>query len=312
MTEDLKTVWRERLAVGFAKAFYVLGETWLGLRRGGWLNWAAVSTLAVLLFAVGTSLQVSWQLDGLLQALGDRAEISVYLKPEASGEELRPTVRRLDDVVEVRTISKERAWRELVEVMGATEPDAVTESLGGNPLVDSLRVRAKSADALPVLAAALERMKDVAEVQYGSEAIARLERVRDGLRLGSIAVTGGLTITAISVVTTTIRLIAIARRREIEVMQLVGATERWIYLPFFLQGACFGIFGAIGAWGLTAIGRRAAGNVLAQVFTMQLANSQTAIAIERISLPLLLLCAGLGLGAFSSFVAVRQAISRRI
>lgn len=312
MTEDIQPTWRERLAVGLAKTRYVLEETWLGLRRGGWLNWAAVSTMAVLLFAVGSSVQVSWQLDSVLQSLGDRAEISVFLQPDVSAEALRATVNRLDDVVEVRAIDKDVAWEELIKVMGATDPEAVAESLGGNPLVDSLRVRATSAGALPVLAAALARVKGVDEVQYGSEAIARLERVRDGLQVGAIAVTGALAITAISVVTTTIRLIAIARRREIEVMQLVGATERWIYLPFFLQGACFGIFGALGAWGLTAIGRRAAGNVLAQVFAMQIATAQSPLATERVSLPLLLVLAGVALGTGSSFVAVRQAIGRRI
>ena len=59
-----------------------------------------------------------------------------------------------------------------------------------------------------------------------------------------------LSMTAIAVVTTTIRLIAIARRQEIEVMQLVGATRSWIYLPFLLQGATFGLLGAGGSWGL--------------------------------------------------------------
>ncbi|MEO0853959.1 MAG: ABC transporter permease, partial [Cyanobacteria bacterium J06648_11] len=243
---------------GHCQTRYVHEETWIGLRRGGWLNWAAVSTLAVLLFAVGASLQVSWQLDNTLRSLGDRAEISVYLTPKATHEDLRPIVSRLDDVVQVRAIDRDVAWQELAEIMGATNSEAVAASLGGNPLVDTLRVRAQSAATLPVLAATIERVAGVADVQYGSEAIARLERLRDGLQLGAMVVTGGLAVAAVAVVTTTIRLIAIARRREIEVMQLVGATERWIYLPFFLQGACFGVVGALGAWGLTELARRIA------------------------------------------------------
>ncbi|MEO1132701.1 MAG: ABC transporter permease [Cyanobacteria bacterium J06639_1] len=310
MTEDSTPLWRDRLAVGAAKTGYVLEETWLGLRRGGWLNWAAISTLAVLLFAVGASLQVSWQLDDVLQSLGDRAEISVYLEPNATHAELRPIISRLSDVVQVRVIDRDTAWRELADVMGATNSDAIAESLGGNPLVDTLRVRAKSAAALPVLAAAIARVAGVADVQYGSEAIARLEQLRNGLQLGAMAVTGGLAVAAVAVVTTTIRLIAIARRREIEVMQLVGATERWIYLPFFLQGACFGVVGALGAWGLTRLAQHVAGNVLAQVFAMPLASEALSTS-SRISLPLVLVVSGISLGAMSSFFAVRQAIARR-
>ncbi|NEO25743.1 MAG: ABC transporter permease, partial [Kamptonema sp. SIO4C4] len=95
------------------KLGYLLRETLSGLRRGGWMNWAAVSTVTVLLFLFGICVQTSWQLDSLLNHFGSQLEISVYLEPDVSGEVIRPQVEQRPDVKEVRLISKHEAWESL-------------------------------------------------------------------------------------------------------------------------------------------------------------------------------------------------------
>jgi cell division transport system permease protein len=75
------------------KLDYLLRETLLGLRRGGWMNWAAVSTVTVLLFLFGMSLQASWKLEGLLNQFGSQVEVSVYLDPGAQIESVKLVVR---------------------------------------------------------------------------------------------------------------------------------------------------------------------------------------------------------------------------
>ena len=96
---------------------------------------------------------------------------------------------------------------------------------------------------MPILAEQLSGLNGVEDVGYVDEAVKRIAQLNQGLNWVSIAVTSVLTLTAIAVITTTIRLIVMARRREIEVMQLVGATTLWIYFPFILQGIVFGIVG---------------------------------------------------------------------
>jgi cell division transport system permease protein len=71
---------------------YLLRETLLGLRRGGWMNWAAISTVTVLLFLFGISLQASWKLEGLLNQFGSQVEVSVYLDPGAQADMVKPLV----------------------------------------------------------------------------------------------------------------------------------------------------------------------------------------------------------------------------
>jgi cell division transport system permease protein len=234
----------------FTKFDYLLRETLLGLRRGGWMNWAAISTITVLLFLFGISLQSTWQLERLLNQFGSQLEVSAYLQSGFQASEMQATVATIPNVVDVTPIPKEEAWAKLVQDLGLSDIEGATAQLKGNPLVDELKVKARDSDSVPAIATQLQQMEGVDEVRYIDEAVTRLAQLNDGLQWTSAIVIAILTLTATAVITTTIRLIVLARRREIEVMQLVGATRMWIYLPFILQGAAFGIAGATVAWGL--------------------------------------------------------------
>lgn len=226
------------------KLSYLLQETWRGLRRGGWMNWAAVSTVTVLLFLFGMQLTVSWQLDRLLNQYGSQLEVSIYLKPDTKVETVTPLVAKQPGVTEVKLVSKEQAWASLVKELGFSDIKSVTQQLDGNPLVDELKVKASTPQAVLPLAAKLVQLPGVDGVRYRSEAIDRLAQINQGLGWVSSGITTFLTISAIAVTSTTIRLIFIARSREIEIMQLVGATAAWIYLPFLIQGITFGLLGS--------------------------------------------------------------------
>lgn len=294
------------------KIRYLLQETFLGLRRGGWLNWAAVSTLLVLLFLVGIGVELSWGVDATVQSLGGQLEISVYLEPERQGVELQPQVAQLPHVAEVKVITKDQAWRNLLLEMGIQDEAAMETQLGENPLVDALRVKADSTEALGEVAEQIRQLEGVDEVYYGDRIVEQLAQLQDMLRLGSLTITGVLALTAVAVITTTIRLIVMARRREIEVMQLVGATAAWIYLPFILQGCLFGVISAVGAWGLILGSQQLLQELLEQLIAlpflkvMQVDRSQ----LEFWLLPSMLLGMGVFLGTTSSLIAVRKSAGR--
>ena len=295
----------------FNKIDYLLRETVLGLRRGGWLNWAAISTLMVLLFLVGISLQLSWGLENTLDSLGTQVEISVFLEPEVTAESVQPSIAGLSGVAEAVTIPKEAAFSELLQAMGEDNPEQTAADLGDNPLVDSFRVQVTSTERLDDVATAIKGLTGVDEVYYGSEVVTRLGQLQEGLGLGTIAITGGLTLTTVAVITTTIRLIVMARRREIEVMALVGATSTWIYMPFILQGVFFGIVGAIAAWGLVLGSQKLMVDVLANVLAMPFLSISGASAESIVGiLPLILLGIGTVLGATGSLIAVRKTAIR--
>jgi cell division transport system permease protein len=292
----------------FTKLDYLLRETMLGLKRGGWMNWAAISTVTVLLFLFGVSLQASWQLEGLLNQFGSQLEVSAYLETGVSTDMLKPVVEKLPSVAAVEGTSKEEAWSHLVKELGLSSLKDATNQLEGNPLVDELKVKAKSSEQVPALAQTLKQLQGVEDVRYVDEAVQRIAQLNQGFNSVSLIITGMLTITAIAVISTTIRLIVLARRREIEVMQLVGATRGWIYLPFVLQGITFGVVGATLAGGLIYGVQRAIAHFLSEQadFLQFLTHNAPLKPMEVILLPIILLSFGASVGLMGSLFAVRR------
>jgi cell division transport system permease protein len=294
------------------KLDYLLRETLIGLQRGGWMNWAAVSTVTVLLFLFGMGLQTSWKLEGLLNQFGAQVEVSVYLDPGAQVEKVMAVVEKLPQVTEVKTISKEQAWASLVKEMGISDVAGAAEQLEGNPLVDQLKVKARNSKDVPSLAKQLKQLSGIDDVQYMNEVLKRMQQLNQGLSWVSLTITTVLTLTAVAVITTTIRLIVMARRREIEIMQLVGATSSWIYLPFILQGITFGVVGAAIAWVLITSVQRFLANLLATGpdFVQYIAAGAQPNPIQLLLLPLLLLSLGASVGLMGSLFAVRRFAAR--
>ncbi|MEL6157936.1 MAG: ABC transporter permease [Cyanobacteria bacterium J06623_5] len=295
------------------KTDYLLNESLRGLRRGGWMNWAAISTMTVLLFLFGTSLQVSWQIEGLLNQFGSQLVISTYLDSGVDAGSLIGKVERLPGVVTVESVSKEQAWSQLTADLGLSDITNAASQLKGNPLVDELKVKARDAEQVPQLATTLKNMPGVDDVLYVSEVIQQLRDINSGLRWVSLSIVSLLSMTAIAVVTTTIRLIAIARRQEIEVMQLVGATRSWIYMPFLLQGAAFGVVGAGSSWGLllgVQQGLRSLANSNQPAFIEFLVNGLRLTPQQWILLPVALGLLGTSLGLLGSVLAVKKVAAR--
>jgi cell division transport system permease protein len=292
----------------WTKLGYLLKETWLGFKRGSWMNWAAISTVTVLLFLFGLSLQAGWQIDSLLNHFGSQMEIAIYLQPDIEGKDLIDQVKTIPEIETVNLIPKEQAWENLLEDLGVFYREEATEQLDGNPLVDEIKVRVNQIDLVPQIAEQLGQISGVSEVRYFNDALQKLQQIRDGLNWVSITLTGMLSLTAIAVITTTLRLIAIARQQEIQIMQLVGATKRWIYFPFMLQGVSFGLTGAAIAWGFITTLSQSFSNLLLQQseFFKFLTDGFQLTIEQRLFLPIILLILGSLIGIIGSLFALRR------
>ncbi|MDZ8080571.1 MAG: ABC transporter permease [Nostoc sp. DcaGUA01] len=290
------------------KLDYLLKETFLGLLRGGWMNWAAVSTVTVLLFLFGLSLQTSWQVEKLLYQFGSQLEVSVYLEPDMQAQSIEPLIAKMPQVTAIQTITKEEAWNKLVKEMRISDIEGVTQQLGENPLVDEIKVKARNSQVVPTLATQLAKLQGVDTVQYIDEAVKRIAQLHRGLNWVTLTITIILTVTAIAVTTTTIRLIVMARRQEIEIMQLVGATSVWIYLPFILQGIAFGLVGGAIAWSFISVIQQFLGKLLATQpeFIQVITNGIQLTPAQILLLPLILLSFGAAVGLMGSLFAVRR------
>ncbi|MDJ1182957.1 cell division protein FtsX [Roseofilum casamattae] len=287
------------------KLRYLWSEVLLGLRRGGWMNWAAIATVTVLLFLFGLSWQVAWQLEGVVNQFGNQLQATVYLQPDRSAAPLLGTVRDLPGVVAVKAVSKQEAWMELVQELGLNSVELATEILPSNPLVDELRVRADSVESLRGLIPQLEGLPGVDEAIYGETALALLSEMNQGLRMLSLGIVMVLMLSAIAVMTTTIELIVASRRREIEIMHLVGASSLSVQLPFLMQGTILGAIGAAIAWAMVEGVLRSALKLLGDGLTF-LPSADWGLYTNAATLFFLLLTFGLLVGSLGGWLGLRR------
>jgi cell division transport system permease protein len=221
---------------------------------------ASAMTMAVI--AIGLALPLCLQL--LLQnavamtsGWNDAFELSVYLQKAASparAEAIAHSLRQRDDVATVRLVTAAEALAEFREYSGFGQ---ALDALSDNPLPITLIVTpslaASSPEGTNALKAAIAGIADVGAVQIDSDWVKRLVAILELLRR-VVWLTGGLLgLGVLLIIGNTIRLDVLNRRAEIEVMKLVGATDRFARRPFLWAGIWYGLGGGLLAVGLVAI-----------------------------------------------------------
>ncbi|HWP57901.1 MAG TPA: permease-like cell division protein FtsX [Candidatus Acidoferrales bacterium] len=269
----------------------------------------ASATVATALFIFGGFLLLQQNLYGLLKSWGNQAAILAYLDDDLSAAEVKALfseVRSFPEVDSVRYISREKAWEEFKKSLG--QQGGLLEGLERDVLPASLEISVKPeyrADgALKALAARLERAPGIGEVEYPAEWVERLNGFFAVLRWAQWSVGAVLFGAALVIARNTARLAILARRDEIEILKLVGATGALVKAPFVLEGMIQGTLGALLALAVLALLFVAAGGELAAALGSFLpADELRFLDVEKVGL---LLAIGWALGAGGSFFAARK------
>lgn len=289
------------------QAAYFAAESAAGFRRNGLMTVAAVTTIIVALMVVGTALLLGLNVSHLATTLEAQVEVVAFLRDGLTPSELMRTqqaIAGLPGVTAVRYVSRTEALARLRQRLGdaAAFDDPETAKL----LPDSVEVSLADAGSTKGVAASIARTAGVEEVTYGAQVTDRLLALTRGVRIVAGLLTLFLTAVALIVVVNTIRLTVIARQREIEIMQLVGATRWFIQWPLLLEGALEGVAAAaVATLALGAVYGVGANRLSAALPFLPLVPVSGALLAAAIGVAV----TGLVVGAAGSLIAVRRFVT---
>lgn len=233
---------------------FVLRRVRNSLWQSLWTHILTSGTLAMTLFVFGAFIMVQLNLEQLLKGWGDQLQITAYLNKEVGADGLAKLVERVRSFPEVERVqytNQEQAWRDFQTALGSQSGllDGLPRDLLPASIEITLKQDQRDGAAVEKLAERLKREQEIAIVEYPQEWVERLALITLAVGWAKWIVGGVLFLATFFIVGSTAKLAILARRDEVEIMQLVGASEELIQAPFVIEGMILGLAGAAASVG---------------------------------------------------------------
>ena len=287
---------------GFA---YFIREGLSSVFVHGFTSLAAMLVIAACLMITGIFSLVAYNIDLQVRELEGKSEIVIYIDEQVSrtdAQALKSKIKNIDNIKTADFVTKEQLFEDYLDSLG--EDAYVMEELrNDNPLRDSYQITMKDVSLHKETVEALEALDGVAASSSMQEVSDRLIQIRKVVNLISVTLVALLGAVSVFIIANTVKLAMFARKEEIAVMKMVGATNHFIRAPFVVEGMFLGMCAALLAffvqWGVYAY------------VTKQLAEGTailTMVSFTTVWQPVLgmMLCAGLILGVGGGVITIRR------
>lgn len=222
------------------------------LGRNGWMTFASISSVTVALLIVGFFTALMINLNFISDQIRHDVEVKVYIDQaatKAQTDQLQKKIEALPLVAHVRYVPKKEGLNELIDSMSrdGKEPSVLASLRHENPLPNAFEVKTKHPEDAMAVSKQIKPFENVSSVKYGDGkgTVEKMLSITGTARNVGLAIIIGLLFTAVFLIGNTIKLTIVARRKEIEIMKLVGATNGFIRWPFFVEGLLLGVLGSI-------------------------------------------------------------------
>ena len=277
------------------------------IRQNRFLNAVTIITIALSILIVSAFALFFINTSKLMDTWREGVRILVYLEPAVPAAEipgLQSKIQAMYGVQEVRFIPKDTALKELREQMRRQK--SLLDNLKENPLPDAFEVRmldtSRGWEKIETLAVNIEKLHRVAEVEYGRKWLGRFTNIFNLFTLAGYGLGTLFFVAAVFFVANTIRLVLYSRRDEIEIMRLVGAEDRFIKTPYYIEGLIQGALG--GAIGLLIL------FIIFLIISSNVSQDLTAGPVQLQFLPLhiilTVLASSMVVGWLGCFVSLKQ------
>ncbi|MFL0366082.1 MULTISPECIES: permease-like cell division protein FtsX [Pseudobacillus] len=214
------------------------------IRRNGWMSFASISALAFMFLLVGSAAAVIFNIHHMTKKVEKDVEIRAYLEEGVDHELLLQKIRNLGSVEKAVFIPKEQGLSDFANSLGS-DGKAFEMLKEDNPLNDVIVIRTKDPLNTPELAAKIKEFGSIEKMNYGEKIVDPLFKTTNFVRTVGFIFIAGLTLISLYIVSNTIHLTVMARKDEIKLQKLIGATNSFVSRPFLVEGGIIGLGGAI-------------------------------------------------------------------
>lgn len=280
------------------------------LRKNKTMSAASITSVIAALLVIGIFFIIVLNVDYAAAKLESQIEMMVYLQDDLSEtlvDSMSKEIQTISGVKDVHFIPKAQALKDLNEKWG--DNSYLLEGLeGDNPLPDSLKVTLTDPAKANSVALAISSLSNIERVVYGKEELEKLLKATYILRITSLAIISILVFVSVFIISNTIKLTVYARRKEINIMKFVGATDWFVRGPFIVEGMLLGLLGSVITTAVLALGYYYGSNAIMNEMIGLLSISLMPFGQIFRSMILLLATVGLLIGAFGSLLSVRKFI----
>jgi len=300
-----------------SRLFFFIAEAFRALRRNGAPSMAAIVTTVTTVILLGVLIPVFQTTQAKSEQVRESLEFRVAIYDDATRGEisaLEDELLAIPHVSSVNFISKAEALVELEEDLGKSKSEDLLAQLHDNPLPANFQVKADDASNLDSVRAAVTPpgpdgkpqpiapiVQDVFDRQQQSE---QIEQVTSALKIVLTVITALLVVASLMLVGNTIRLSIYTRRREVEVMRLVGATRWFIRWPFMIEGVVVGFAGGLIAILILWLGKITIVDPLSDTFSFLAAQNNSTLSFP--ALVAILFAAAVLVSAVGSGITLRR------
>ncbi len=212
------------------------------------LSLASISCITITLIVVAFSLVISYNVENFAESVRKEVTIVIFLEGDAKEEDrsrIEAAIRNTGNVDKLTFKSKEELGKETAEMDDVFQVIVDGWTTETNPLLDSFELTVRDVDRIKETASTIKAIDKVKTVDYGENIVDQMIIIFDVVEKVSIGAVIALVLVTAFLIANTIKLAIYSRRREIEIMRLVGASNMSIKIPFVIEGLILGMLGSI-------------------------------------------------------------------
>lgn len=290
----------------FRNIRYFIVQGIKGLTSNGLMTLASVGIVVASLFLFGFFVLLGANLNYMSEQIKEQCEINVYLPKDTHRDDVRTIgseLAKIDGVKEVRLYTKEERFQNYKDSIYAGQTEVIDTLQEDNPLRDAYILELEDIEEANIVAEAAGKVKGIEEVKNSQYLFQKIISITNGIKNASIWLVVVLAIISVFIISNTIKLGMFSRRKEINIMKFVGATNWFIRLPFMIEGLILGALGAAISGVVILLGYTALLPSLAEFMgTIKLlqTNEVTAMIVW------LFVLLGTGIGIVGSSMSIRK------